>query len=131
MVVDTSALVAILFREADAAVFDRALAASPIRLLSAATRVELSFVVEGRKGSAGRVDLERLLFEVPFEIVSFSQAQAEIAIEAFRKFGKGRHPAGLNIGDCYVYALAKTTGQTLLFKGEDFKHTDIVSALTP
>jgi len=131
LVVDTSALVAILFREPDAPIFDKALAEAPIRLLSAATRVELSFVVEGRKGQDGRIDLEQLLFRIPFEIVTFTEGQAELAIAAFRRFGKGRHRAGLNIGDCYAYALAKATGQKLLFKGDDFRQTDITSALMP
>lgn len=130
MVIDTSALVAILFREPEAEVFGRALAAAPVRLLSIVSRVELSFVVEGRKGDAGRADLEWLLREGGFDIVAVSPQHGDIAIDAFRRYGKGRgHPAGLNIGDCFAYALAAATGQPLLFKGDDFVHTDIRSAL--
>ena len=96
-----------------------------MRLLSAVTRVELSFVIEGRKGEAGRADLELLLRDGGFDVVSVIPQQASIAIEAFRHFGRGRHRAGLNIGDCFSYALAKATEHPLLFKGDDFNHTDI------
>jgi ribonuclease VapC len=129
MVVDTSALVSILWREPNAERYDRALADASIRLLSAVTRVELSFVIEGRKHEAGRADLERLLDAGDFEVVSVTPEQAFIAIDAFRRFGKGRHRAALNIGDCFAYALAKATDQALLFKGDDFVHTDIRPAL--
>jgi ribonuclease VapC len=129
MVVDTSALVAILLREPEAARFESALAATPVRLLSAVSRVELSCVIEGRKGEAGRRDLERLIGVGGFELVSVTPQHANLAIEAFRRFGKGRHRAGLNIGDCFSYALASATGHPLLFKGEDFSHTDLRSAL--
>jgi ribonuclease VapC len=129
MVVDTSAVVAILFNEPDADRFGQALAAAPLRLLSAVTRVELSFVIEGRKRDAGRIDLERLLQQGAFEVVSVTPQQTQFAIDAFRRFGKGRHRAGLNIGDCFSYALAMATGDPLLFKGDDFSHTDVRSAL--
>jgi ribonuclease VapC len=125
MVVDTSALVAILFREPDAERLEQSIAEAPIRLLSAVTRVELSFVIEGRKREAGRADLDRLLQQGVFEIASVTPQQAQIAIEAFRRFGKGRHRAGLNIGDCFAYALAIATGHPLLFKGNDFTQTDV------
>src|SRR3954471_2369146 len=104
MVVDTSALVAILFDEPDAEQFARALAGAPVRLLSAVSRVELSFVIEGRKGETGRTDLEHLLQEGRFDIIAVTLQHAEIAIEAFRRFGRGRHRAALNIGDCFSYA---------------------------
>jgi ribonuclease VapC len=129
MVVDTSALIAILFRETEADRFGQALADAPIRMLSAVTWVELSFVVEGRKGDAGRADLDLLLRDGGFDIVSVTSRQAEIAIDAFRRFGKGRHQAGLNIGDCFSYALAVATDHPLLFKGDDFSRTDIRQAL--
>ena len=131
MVVDTSALVAILLGEPDAERFARALGGAPVRLLSAVTRVELSFVIEGRKGETGRADLELLLRDGGFDIVSVTPQQAEIAVGAFRRFGKGRHRARLNIGDCFAYALAVATDHTLLFKGDDFVHTDIRPALPP
>jgi ribonuclease VapC len=129
MVVDTSALVAILLGEPDAERFAHALGNAPVRLLSAVTRVELSFVIEGRKGEIGRADLELLLRDGGFDIVSVTPQQAEIAIEAFRHFGRGRHRAALNIGDCFPYALAVATNHALLFKGDDFIHTDIRPAL--
>jgi ribonuclease VapC len=131
MVVDTSALAAILFGEPDAGRFAHALGTAPVRLLSAVTRVELSFVIEGRKGETGRADLELLLRDGGFDIVVVTPQQAEIAIEAFRRFGRGRHRAALNIGDCFSYALAIATDDALLFKGEDFAHTDIRPALPP
>ena len=130
MVVDTSALVAILLREPDAGRFDRLLAEAPLRLMSAVTRVELSFVIEGRKREAGRADIERFLNDVHIEIAAVTPQQAEIAIEAFRRFGRGRHRAALNIGDCFSYALVKAIDQPLLFKGDDFIHTDIRPALS-
>ncbi|HJU18305.1 MAG TPA: type II toxin-antitoxin system VapC family toxin [Stellaceae bacterium] len=131
MVIDTSALIAILFEEPDAERFAYALSEASVRLISAVTRVELSFVVEGRKGETGRADLELLLRDGGFDIVAVTPQQAEIAIEAFRRFGRGRHRAGLNIGDCFSYALAVASDHALLFKGDDFSHTDIRPALPP
>ncbi len=130
MVIDTSALVAILLREPDAERFASAVEGAAVRLVSAVTRVELSCVIEGRKGEAGRTDLELLLRDGGIEVASVTPQQASIAIDAFRRYGKGRgHPAALNIGDCFSYALAVATGYPLLFKGNDFRHTDIRSAL--
>jgi ribonuclease VapC len=130
MVIDTSALVAILLREPDAESYAKAMGDAPLRLLSAVTRVELSCVIEGRKGEAGRMDLEWLLNDGEFEVVAVTPQQAMIAIDAFRTYGKGRHKAGLNIGDCFSYALASAIGHPLLFKGNDFVHTDILATLT-
>jgi ribonuclease VapC len=89
----------------------------------------LSFVIEGRNREGGRLNLERLLNIVRIEVVSVTPQQAEMAIEAFRRFGRGRHRAALNIGDCFSYALSKATNLPLLFKGNDFIHTDIRPAL--
>jgi len=130
MVVDTSALVAILLGEPDAERFARALGAEPIRLLSAGALVVLSCVIEGRKGETGRADVALLLRDGDFEVVSVTPQQAEIAVDAFRRFGRGRHRARLNVGDCFSYALAVATDHALLFKGDDFGHTDIRAALT-
>ena len=130
MVVDTSAIVAILLREPDAARYDQALADATLRVISAVTRVELSFVMEGRKREIGRADLGRLLNDVSIEIAAVTPQQVEIAIEAFRQFGRGRHRAALNIGDCFSYALAKAMDLPLLFKGDAFVHTDIRAALS-
>jgi ribonuclease VapC len=129
MVIDTSVLVAILLGDPDAERFARAVGDAPVRLLSAVNRVELSCLIEGRKGETGRADVEVLLRDGGFDIVSVTLQQAEIAVDALRRVGRGRHRARLNIGDCFAYALATATGHTLLFKGDDFIHTDIRPAL--
>ena len=129
MVVDTSAIVAVLLAEPDAEPIARALAEARTRLISAVTRVELSCVIEGRKGEAGRRDLDRFLGGGAFEVVAVTPHHADLAIDAFRRYGKGRHPAGLNIGDCFSYALAAATDRPLLFKGDDFARTDIRAAM--
>jgi ribonuclease VapC len=129
MVIDTSAVVAILFDEADQVRYDQAIEAASVRLVSAVTRVELALVIEGRKGEAGRERLDRFFRLTGAEVVAATADHAQIAIEAFRRFGKGRHRASLNIGDCFAYALARATGLPLLFKGDDFIHTDIAAAL--
>jgi ribonuclease VapC len=129
MVIDTSAVVAILFGEVDRVQFATAIERASTRLMSAVTRVELSFVVEGRKRDAGRRLLERFLSMTGAQIVAVTPEQALLAMDAFRTYGKGRHPAGLNIGDCFPYALARATGEPLLFKGDDFSATDVRSAL--
>ena len=129
MVIDTSAVVAILFDEPDQLAYAEAIETAVTRIVSAVTRVELSCVVEGRKGEAGRERLERFFALTGTETIGVSPQHAMLAITAFRRFGKGRHPAGLNIGDCFSYALASATGQALLFKGQDFGRTDIQPAL--
>ncbi len=129
MVIDTSAIVAILLDEPDQRRFGEAIETAPVRLVSAVTRVELSFVIESKKGDAGRQSLERLLAMIGAEVIAVTPVQAELAIDAFRRFGKGRHPAALNIGDCFSYALAAATEHRLLFKGDDFARTDIRGAL--
>ena len=130
MVIDTSAIVAILFDEPDQRRYGEAIEAATVRLVSAVTRVELAFVIEGRKREAGRERLERFFQLTGTEIVAITPQQAEIAVGAFRRFGRGRHPASLNIGDCFCYALAAATDHALLFKGDDFSRTDIRPALT-
>lgn len=129
MVIDSSAIVAILFDEPERDEFTRLIEDTGSRLVSVVSRVETAFVVEGRKGNAGRERLDRFFRLTGAEIVSATPEQAELAVEAFRRFGRGRHPAALNIGDCFAYALAKTTGERLLFKGRDFARTDIVPAI--
>ena len=129
MVIDTSAIVAILFDEPDQRRYGEAIEAATVRFVSAVTRVELAFVIEGRKREAGRERLERFFQLTGAEIVAVTPQQAEIAVDAFRRFGRGRHPASLNIGDCFSYALAAATDHMLLFKGDDFSRTDIRPAL--
>jgi ribonuclease VapC len=124
MIVDTSALVAIMRREAGAdRMLDRLLAATGIRI-SAGTLIETRIVAE-REG--GAKVLTQLLDELGAEIVPVDAKQADLAFEGFRRFGKGRHPAGLNFGDLFAYALARSVGEPLLFKGADFGKTDVAA----
>jgi len=129
MVADTSALLAILLNEPESAVFAAAIEAADVRLVSAATVLELSLVLESRFGEAGGRELDLLLHRAEFDVVPVDAEQVELGRGAFRRFGKGRHPAGLNFGDCFSYALAVSLGEPLLFKGEDFRRTDVASAL--
>ena len=128
MVLDTSALVPILSNEPEREHFIDLIVAAPVRRLSAANRVEATLVIEGRKDEAGRADLDLFLHEAEIEIVPVTPDQVEVACAAFRCYGKGRHPAALNFGDVFAYALAKVTGEPLLFKGDDLALTDIRSA---
>jgi ribonuclease VapC len=125
MVIDTSALVAILLNEPEAAVFAARIAEASHRLVSAASLLEASIVIETRFGEEGGRDLDLLLHRAGIEISPVTAEQVELARTAWRRFGKGRHRAALNFGDCFVYALAKTSGSPLLYKGDDFAHTDL------
>jgi ribonuclease VapC len=129
MVIDASALVAILLQEGDWRELAQALEAAPRRMVSAATLVETSIVVEARKGPDAATDLDLLIYRSDIEIVPLDSAQAEAARRAWRTFGKGNHPASLNYGDLFSYALAKATGSPLLYKGGDFARTDVTPAL--
>jgi ribonuclease VapC len=129
MVLDTSALMAILLREKEAESFARAIAADPKRLISAFNWLESAMIIEAKKGEAGGRELDLLLHRAQIETVAMNPDQAEIARRAWRLYGKGNHPAGLNIGDCCAYALAKYSGEPLLFKGGGFSRTDILSVL--
>ncbi|GHD51702.1 ribonuclease VapC [Thalassobaculum fulvum] len=125
MVIDTSAVVAILLNEPDAGRFAEAIEAAGPRLMSAATLLEASIVIETRKGESAGRELDLLVYRAGIEIVPVDHEQTEIARVAWRQFGKGRHPAALNYGDCFAYALAKVTGSPLLYKGDDFSKTDL------
>ena len=125
MVIETSAIIAVLLNEANAIGIARAIESCSPRLLSAANLLEASIVIESRKGEAGGRELDLLIYRAAIEIVAVDQDQAEIARLAWRRFGKGRHPAGLNYGDCFAYALAKSRRLPLLFQGDDFSQTDI------
>ena len=125
IVIDTSALVAILLGEPAAATLADAIQRHSPRLLSAASLVETSQVIESRKGEAGGRELDLLIYRAGIEIVPVDAVQAETARAAFRRFGTGRHPASLNFGDCFAYALAKVSESPLLFVGEDFAKTDL------
>ena len=125
MVIDTSAILAILFGEKDATEYAQLISEDPKRLLSAGTALELMIVIEAKKGEAGGRELDLLLHRAKIDIVPFDAEQAEIARSAWRQFGKGNHAAGLNFSDCFAYALPKTSDEPLLYKGNDFKLTDI------
>jgi ribonuclease VapC len=125
MVIDSSAIIAVLLNEANAAQIAEAIDSGSQRLLSAASLLEASIVIESRKGEAAGRELDLLIYRAAIEVVAVDQDQAEIARIAWRRYGKGRHPAGLNYGDCFSYALARSRGLPLLFQGEDFSRTDI------
>jgi ribonuclease VapC len=125
MVVDTSAVIAILLGETEAEVFVRALVDDPKRMISAYNALESAIVIEAKKGEAGGRELDLFLHRARIEMIALNGDQVELARAAWRKYGKGNHPAGLNIGDCCAYALAKYSGEPLLFKGRDFRQTDI------
>src|SRR5262245_16480506 len=129
MVLDTSALLAILLGEADAPHFATAIEADSCRLFSAASLLETAIVIECRYGDAGGRELDLLLHRAAIQVVAVDTAQVEVARVAYRRYGKGRHPAALNYGDCFAYALAQTSGEPLLFKGDDFAQTDVRAAL--
>ena len=125
MVLDTSAIVAILFDEPERDRFARAIAFDPTRLVSAGTMLEAGIVVEARRGESAGRELDLLLHRMRATVVALDEQQADIARSAWRRFGKGDHPAGLNLGDCFAYALARVSGQALLHKGDDFGLADI------
>jgi len=125
MVIDSSAIIAVLLNEANAAQIAEAIDSGSQRLLSAASLLEASIVIESRKGEAAGRELDLLIYRAAIEVVAVDQDQVEIARIAWRRYGKGRHPAGLNYGDCFSYALARSRGLPLLFQGEDFSRTDI------
>lgn len=125
MVIDTSAILAILFGEREAASVIDLITQATSRLISAGTALELIIVVEARKGEAGGRELDLFLHRAKIDTVPFDSDQAEIARYAWRRYGKSNHSAGLNFGDCFSYALAKSSGEPLLFKGKDFNQTDI------
>jgi ribonuclease VapC len=129
IVVDTSALIAILDAEPDARVYAAAISEADRPLLSAASLVETSIVMLNRYGPRSSRLVDGLIEETGLQIESVTAQQAVLAREAYAIYGKGQKSAGLSFGDCFSYALAKATGFPLLFKGEDFKKTDVVPAL--
>jgi ribonuclease VapC len=129
MVVDTSAVLAVLLEEPDGALFLARLSGTPRPLLSAANWLELGIVIDGRKGPQWLADLDAFLEGLDIAVVPVSLSQARIARDAYRRFGRGNHRAGLNFGDCFAYALAKQRDLPLLFKGDDFSKTDVRLAL--
>jgi ribonuclease VapC len=129
VILDTSAIVAIVSREPDAARFEHELAGARTVQLSAATLLEATMVVEGRGGPLAEARLARLLGDLAAEVCPVTEQTVRIAQAGWRRFGKGRHKAGLNFGDCFAYALAIERDEKLLFKGDDFAQTDVKRAL--
>jgi ribonuclease VapC len=128
MVIETSALVAMLTNEPEAERFEAAVEADRVRMMSTASYLEAAIVVEQRFGEPGGRELDLWLHRAGVDLVSVDAEQADVARSAYRRFGKGRNRAGLNYGDCFAYALAKVSGEPLLYKGDDFAHTDIGAA---
>lgn len=125
MVIDSSALIALLRLEPEAGAFAGAIEADPRRLISAVTRLEARMVALGRFGQGGAADLDAMITTIAPVVVAFDDHQADIARDAFARFGRGRHPAALDFGDCAAYALAISEAEPLLFKGTDFAATDV------
>lgn len=131
MVIDTSVTIAILRNEPEASEFRSMIAAAPVRLASAISKLEASMVVLGRRGPLGLAELDRLYAEFIITFVPFDEEQADIARDPFARYGKGWHRAGLSFGDCAAYALAMAEAEPLLFKGTDFAATDVTLAKAP
>jgi len=129
MVIDTSALLVILLDEEERRAYNEAIEAAASRMMSVATFVEVSIVIESRFGAEGLRDLDLFIDRAGIEIAEVDREQGQLARRAFSRFGKGRHPAGLNYGDCFAYALAVERGESLLYKGEDFAKTDVTSVI--
>jgi ribonuclease VapC len=131
MIIDASALIAILRNEPEALLCAKAIASTSSRRVSAVNYVEVAVVIDGSRNPIASRRVDDLFREAQLVIEPVTEAQARIAREAYRDFGKGtEHPAGLNFGDCFAYALAKATGEPILFKGDDFTHTDLSPVLT-
>lgn len=128
MIVDSSVIVAILGAEPDASDLRRALAGAWPRRISAATLLETGIALESRGGAGAALELDAFLDRAGIQVVAVTAEQAVVARQAWRRFGRGNHPAALNFGDCFVYALAKTMDEPLLFKGDDFSLTDLARA---
>jgi ribonuclease VapC len=126
VVIDTSALAAIFFHEPERDAFRNAIVAASSRLISAATILEAGMVIEGRRGGGAGREFDLFIVRTQIKIVPIDAELADLARSAWRKYGKGRHPAALNFGDCFSYALAKATGEPLLAKGTDFAKTDVL-----
>jgi ribonuclease VapC len=122
---DSSAVLAILLGEPEKRSLNEKIEADPVRLMSAGSYLETAIAIDDRFGDEGARDLKLFLTEADVELVPVTVDQAEIARLAYRRFGPGNHPARLNFGDCFAYALATSTGEPLLFKGDDFSKTDV------
>jgi ribonuclease VapC len=130
MIIDASAIIAILRNEPEARSYAEAIASTSSRRVSAVNYVEAAVVIDGSRDPVASRRFDDLFREAQLVVEPVTEAQARIAREAYRDFGKGSgHPAGLNFGDCFAYALAKATGEPILFKGDDFTHSDLSPVL--
>jgi ribonuclease VapC len=131
MIVDTSALLAVFFDEPEAEDFARAIARAEVSKMSAANLLEAAIVADSQSDPRAGRQVDALVANFRLRIEPVTEEQVRIAHQAYLDFGRGNHPAGLNFGDCFAYALAKATGEPLLFKGDDFGHTDVQAAVAP
>ncbi|HUR43184.1 MAG TPA: type II toxin-antitoxin system VapC family toxin [Aestuariivirga sp.] len=129
MIIDSSAVISIMQQESDAAAMSDAIAGASIKRMGTPSFLEICMVITGRRASGAIEGLDIFIQEAGIELISFTPEAARIAAQAFLQYGTGRHPAGLNFGDCISYAMAKTEVMPLLFKGNDFRLTDIEAAL--
>ena len=129
MIIDSSALLAVLYREPDAALFEQVIATTVSSRMSVANALEASMVVEGRGGVAAGDELDAFLEAADIELAPVTAEHFVATRRAWRRFGKGNHPAALSFGDCFAYALAEATGEPLLFKGDGLARTDVASAI--
>jgi ribonuclease VapC len=129
MVVDTSAVLAVLFAEEDRELYIKALAGKDRKFMTPLNALEADIVVQARKGEEGHNILERFFYNTEIDVLPFDQTMRKLAFEAWLKFGKGRNPASLNMGDCCAYALSVYLKEPLLYKGNDFSRTDVLSFL--
>jgi len=129
MVIDTSALLAVLFSEPDADLFAEAIDRAPVRLMSVVSVLEATMTIQSRFGADSVPDLDAAILASAIEIVPLSAEHLALCRHASERYGKGRHPARLNLGDCCAYATAMLAGEPLLFKGADFAQTDVKSAI--
>jgi ribonuclease VapC len=129
MIIDASAVLAILFAEDDAERYANAIAGADTRLMSAANYLEAAIVVDNQVGVAAGRQFDAFMSRAEVGVEAVTRQHADLARQAYLDFGKGNHAAGLNFGDCFAYALSKATGLPLLFKGNDFSRTDVVSVL--
>jgi ribonuclease VapC len=132
LIVDTSAILAVLKREADATRYIDALGSAERALISAGTLLETTIVVDAIRDPVLSARLDEVVSEAGLVVVPVTKEQVQTARQAYRDYGKGNgHAAGLNVGDCFAYALARSNGEPLLYKGDDFTHTDLASVLAP
>jgi len=129
MIIDSSAIIALLLGEVEAERIAQAMANDPRRLICAFSLLEMAIVIEAKKGDVGGRELDLLIHQIQADVIPLDEDQGNMAREAWKKYGKGRHPASLNIGDCCAYALAKVSGEPLLYVGNDFGQTDIAAVI--